>query len=102
MKATCYHFRDMKGPKIVGGSLGMSRPLTLDEGAAQVVAMLDVSVTTSGRVRFTHKGSEVYAYLSLDPSETEKGKAAKRAWLAAREAENREASEACPRCGWAD
>lgn len=93
MKATCYSFRNVKGEKIVGGSLGPS--ISLDEGAARVVAMLDVTVSRTGRVHFTRDGKEVSAYLSLDAYETDKGREALREWRAAREAERAKTCECC-------
>ncbi len=77
MKATCYHFRDMNGKKILGGSL--PNGMTLDAAAAHVANAADVVVMNSGRVSFAHRGLPVWAYLSLDPEQTEKGCAALRA-----------------------
>ena len=100
MNATCYSLRNVLGVKVVGGSLGMSRDIPLAEGAAQVAAMLDVTVKSGGRVVFTRNGAEVYAYLSLDAGQTVKGRAALAQWRAERAAADAASlDDACPHCG---
>lgn len=75
MQATCYHLRDLSGMKVLGGSLSMVAAIDLNTAAARLVAELDAAVLPSGRVSFMHKGKPVYAYLSVDPSGTDKARA---------------------------
>lgn len=80
MKATCYHLRSARtGLKVLGGSIS-SGGMNLDQAAEHLMNTLPVHVSESGHVYFTHRGSPVFAYLSVDPSETEKGRAALKAW----------------------
>ena len=102
MNATCYHLRNINGVKVVGGSLGMSRDISLAEGAEQVARTLGVAVKGDGRVVFTHNGQQVDAYLSIDPSRTEKGRDALRTWRAEKalaEAAARAEETPCHCCG---
>jgi hypothetical protein len=77
MKATCYHYRNQSGDKIVGGSL--PNGIDLNAAADRLIAGLDVVVMSSGRLSFADKGRPVWVYLSVDPTDTDKGKAALRA-----------------------
>lgn len=91
MKATCYHLRRVNdGTKIVGGSI--PKGLTLDQAAEWLTQKSQLTVTPSGLVHYVYGGSPVWAYLSVDPSETPQGQAAKREWLT--EKRNREDREA--------
>lgn len=76
MKATCYHLRNQAGVKVLGGSIGLadSGP-DLNAAAARITNELDIIVTPSGRLSFAKDGKPVFAYLSVDPAETEKGQA---------------------------
>jgi response regulator of citrate/malate metabolism len=76
MNATCYHLRDMAGMKVLGGSLSMATPTDLNTAAARLVAELDVAVLPSGRVSFMRNGKPVWAYLTIDPTDTDKARAA--------------------------
>lgn len=87
MKTTCYHARGMNGAKTVGGSLSYS---SLDEGARFIESQFDVIVQPSGRVTFAQGGKPVDVYLSVDPAQTEKGRAAIAADRAARNERQRE------------
>lgn len=93
MRATCYHFRNKNGTKVLGGSLSGSVARDLNAAAEEIIARLGVAVTNGGRVHFVRNGQEVFVYLSVDASETERGRAALEDWRKAREA------EACPCCG---
>lgn len=65
--------------KIAGGSFGGS--LEIDTANRLVNAHFDVIVKNSGRPVFVDKeGREVSLYITVDPSETEKGKAALYNW----------------------
>lgn len=73
MKTTCYHARGQNDVKTVGGTLKYA---TLDDGAKFVESCFDVMVLPSGRVSFAQNGKPVFVYLSVDPAQTEKGRAA--------------------------
>lgn len=92
MKATSYHIRDETGLKVVGGTRLSIRGGTLDlnGAAAELTDELDVAVLNSGRVSFMRNGQPVWLYLSVDPAETDKGKAALIADSNARAAAERE------------
>lgn len=92
MKPTCYHLRRVSdGAKIVGGSIPRTLE-TLDAAAEWLSKFTQVSVTESGQVHFTYGNTPVWAYLSVDPAETEQGKEALRQWRI--EKRNREDAEA--------
>lgn len=74
MRATCYHLRDLNGQKLVGGS--MPADIDLNDAARYLTLQLDVAVTPSGRVSFMHRDRPVWVYLSVDPSDTDKARAA--------------------------
>lgn len=75
MKATCYHMRSQTGDKVLGGSIGISdkRHIDLNAAASDLCNRHPMVVTSSGRVSFEHNGKAVWAYLSVDPGESEKG-----------------------------
>lgn len=86
MKATCYHLRRARdGVKVSGGSIS-GGGMNLDQAAEYLTNTLPVHVSDSGRVYFMHSGEPVFAYLSVEPAETEKGRAAHKVWNAEREA----------------
>lgn len=89
-KATCYHLRNMKGQKVVGGTLG---DLTLDDAVQYLTRCYGIGVNQNGAVHFLHNGEPVWAYLSVDPLQTEKGKFALREWKEARDLEFRRQAE---------
>lgn len=89
MKATCYHMRNMIGVKVLGGSLSMAHAIDLNTAAAKLTAELQIVVLPSGRLSYAKDGTAVWVYLSLDPSETDKGKAVLRAHIEARDAADR-------------
>lgn len=82
MKATRYHYRNMQGLKVIGGTMGDG--VDLNQAADRLTGWLDVVVMPSGRLSFAHKGQPVWVYLSVDPAGTDKGKAALKAHNAAR------------------
>lgn len=81
MKATCFHMRDMNGQKVVGGTLSMNSHEGTDLNAAadHLTNELDVIVMPSGSVSFARAGKPVWVYLSVDPTQTAKGREALRA-----------------------
>lgn len=93
MNATCYHIRNSKGEKILGGTIGMSNGIDLNLAADRIVKEHDMIVTNSGRVSFAKNGAEVFIYLSVDPSETDKGKKILKEWHAERAKKLKEEEE---------
>ena len=92
MKPTCFHLRRVSdNVKVVGGTVPKSCA-TLDEAAEWLSEGAPVVVSNTGSVQFTYGGTPVYAYLSVDPSETEQGKEALRQWRI--EKRNRDEAEA--------
>lgn len=87
MKATCYHIRDAKGQKVLGGTLSMSSSLDMNAAAERLVAELELGVTNSGRLTFVRGGAPVAVYLSVDPSDSDRGRAVLRSHREARERE---------------
>lgn len=87
MIATCYHLRDTRGVKVLGGSLNMGRgpKADLNQAAESLVNQTEIRVMPSGRLAFFHNDKPVSMYLSIEPSETLKGKEILRAHLAKRE-----------------
>jgi hypothetical protein len=108
MKPTCYHYRDATtGNKTVGGTLSNSAK-TLDEAAEYVARWNDLSVelTPAGRPVLVSKGKRVNVYLSVDPEQTDKGRAAIAAYqaekarkaalaVAASDCENKDTGSTC-------
>ena len=93
MKPTCYHLRRVSDNlKVVGGTLPNSLT-SLDAAAEWLSERAPVVVSPTGNVQFTYGGgTPVYAYLSVDPAETEQGKDALTQWRI--EKRNREDAEA--------
>lgn len=81
MLASCYHYRDMAGNKVLGGSV--AGQMDLNAAAIQQTVQLEIIVMNSGRLSYAYKGKPVGVYLSLDPSETEKGRAVRESHLLA-------------------
>ena len=93
MKATCYHARDRNGHRVRGGSLGGGEAgESLDNAADRLTKEYDIIVMGSGRLSYAIAGKPVWLYLSVDPTNTAKGKAVKAE--AVRIAEEREAAHA--------
>lgn len=82
MKATCYHIRKDSDNriKVCGGSVGISNPMDLNEAAEWIAQTHEVGVSPSGRVMFKRNGEFVQAYLSIDAADTQKGRAALKAY----------------------
>lgn len=92
MNPTCYHLRRVSdGLKVVGGTIPRSIK-SLDEAAEWLTKQSEVAVSASGNVHFLYGGTPVWAYLSVEASETERGKEALRQWHI--EKRNREDAEA--------
>ena len=91
MKATTYSYRCYStGVKMVGGSL--PKDTTLAQAVGYVTRSLQVKALGADRCVYTHNGKPVYVYLALDPSYSEEGKAAMRAYAKAAEQREREAA----------
>ena len=92
MKPTCFHLRRVSdNVKVVGGTVPKSCA-TLDEAAEWLSEGAPVVVSNTGSVQFTYGSTPVYAYLSVDPSETDIVKEALRQWRV--DKRNREDAEA--------
>jgi len=71
MKTNCYHHRNTKDVKTVGG---MTHCKTYDQAATQARRGLSVQSTATGRLYFANKkGEEVRVYLSVHPDHTPDG-----------------------------
>lgn len=87
MKTTCYHARNLKGEKVLGGMMHAS---SYDLAAEKVLRMFDIGITDSARVSFMKDGKPVHVYLSVSPDNHPQGVEVYRAHcaaVAAREAE---------------
>ena len=84
-KSLCYHTRLRSNPaiKVCGGSFGGA--IDAETVERLVNAFFAVVVKDSGHPVFVDReGREVYLYLSVDPAETSKGKAALATWRQAK------------------
>lgn len=90
MKATTYSYRCYRtGGKILGGSIPANT--TLEEASDYATKHLQIEALGPDRCCFLHNGKRVYAFLTLDPTQTAKGKAAMRTYAEAVERREREA-----------
>lgn len=72
MKTNCYHRRNTKDQKVVGG---MTHCKSYEEAAAVACHGLTVQTTPTGRLYFADAtGREVRVYLSVHPEHTPDGK----------------------------
>lgn len=73
-----YHTRSMTGEKLSGGSFGGQIDM---ETVNRLTRNYSVRIKESGTAVFVNSnGVDVYLYLTVDPSTTEKGKAARSEW----------------------
>lgn len=77
MKATTYSYRCYNtGEKLVGGSI--PRNTSMDQAVDYITHTLRVEALGPDRCAFLYNGKRVHVYLSLDPTQTEKGMEAMR------------------------